>query len=598
MKKSSHAEFAHFRFVRDRDGEVLVLPSQLTDEQIISVVDLERWGLARLHIFDESAKRPDLLETFQTEMNLVAEIRSDSVSRVVSWGRDGEELFYADEVQDGEPLPDYLGRTGRVSQAICGEWVLELIDLLEQVPAEALSFGRFSTQNFHVIIDRSARVRLVFSEYHGWMRAGAQVLEHTREWYLSQIFCSLLAGVPIREFHRASLPRNFDDLDQDVRDVVLRALDDHGFGTSSEFREAMAAVAGSAFSKEPVASPRMPIRQWLATDLAASYDENPEYEMTEVPVVDSELYAVPIVMRGMPCHMQLLPGPACLPREGWLNQHHEVIRQPSRLRLNQLQIQIVEDRDSVTIVAEEAVPGIDLSKLVQLNGPVPVDSVAVFIKRLHTLINLMEGQVGATAVWWLPPESVILVTGNKAQRAAARWMDRKGKKAFQKVPIKLRLHQTTTLMLRGVGLPTRVRDLSRVSGKQFEGARRSAVALPLIWFLLVGERFRWRMAVKDQLGDDSRISEEVSELLEEYRKALVKHPDMVERDLFLEWLRLVEPNPERSTGPIEEPDFNEGFDELISSVIHEEEIVLGRGKLDSAISEGPSPESGEASGNE
>ena len=154
MKIPAISEFAQYRFVRDARGNVINLPSQGVDERILLVLDCERWGLARLHIFEGAAARKDKLEAFQAELQQIAEIRSDHVSRLVSWGRDAEELFYADEMQDGEPLTTYLGRTGRVPVPVASEWILQLLTCFESLDRLPPSLERFSTLNFEVVMNR------------------------------------------------------------------------------------------------------------------------------------------------------------------------------------------------------------------------------------------------------------------------------------------------------------------------------------------------------------------------------------------------------------------------------------------------------------
>tara|TARA_R110002096_G_scaffold393627_2_gene588650 strand:- start:1798 stop:3543 length:1746 start_codon:yes stop_codon:yes gene_type:complete len=578
MKNPSQAEFAHFRFVRDAGGDVVALPSQGMDERTIMVLDCERWGLSRLHIFEGAAQRKELLEAFQKEMQQVSTIRSDSISRIASWGRDGAELFYADEMQDGEGMPEYLDRTGRVVQGVCGEWMLQLFDMLDQAPSGALSFGRFTTQNFQVVIDRFSKVRPVFSEFHGWMKPGIQVQEHTREWYLAQVFCSLLGGVPIRTFHGDSLPRNFDELEPSIRDAVLAALEDGRFGAYNQLRGAMEVLAQrTADERNQVALPRMKVREWLARDLAQSYSGAPEFELPEELDLNSEIYALPAMIRGTKSYIQLLPGPESIPREGWLNQHHEVIRRAGRLKLNQLQVNLTEDRDSVTLVGEEAIEGVDLATIILENGTLSLEAAVILSDRISGALRMLEGQVGSCAVWWLPPENIFFVTGAQSRSGSVRLIERKGDAAWSQLPIKLRLHQTATTLMRGVGLPPRVRDLSRLPGRKFESIRRSAIALPVIFSLLSGERMRWRISIGSQFESDADISKPVIDLLERFRLQLVECPADLDEELFFEFRKLVDSPVAPPKEGKKQPEWNDGFDAAMDSVLFEGEVDLTAG---------------------
>ncbi len=172
MNASTITEFAQYRFVRDIHGNVITLPSQGVDERILLVLDCERWGLARLHIFEGAASRSDKLEAFQRELQQIADIHSDRISNLISWGRDAEELFYADEMKDGEPLPVYLGRTGGVPVAVASEWICRFLDLFDTLPQLPSSLERFSTLNFEVVVDRHGKIFPVFSEFHGWTKPG------------------------------------------------------------------------------------------------------------------------------------------------------------------------------------------------------------------------------------------------------------------------------------------------------------------------------------------------------------------------------------------------------------------------------------------
>jgi len=95
--------------------------------------------LPPLYIFEEAAICREKLEAFQKELSEMADIRNDTVSRLISWGRAREELFYADEMLDREPLSDYLGRVGGVPFCIVGKSMQQLFILFESI--ESLPFA-------------------------------------------------------------------------------------------------------------------------------------------------------------------------------------------------------------------------------------------------------------------------------------------------------------------------------------------------------------------------------------------------------------------------------------------------------------------------
>lgn len=529
MKQSSIAEFAHYRFVRDRDNNVITLPAQGIDERNLLVLDCERWGLARLHIFDEAAKREDKLEAFQEEMQKIALMRSPSVVRVTSWGRDEEGLFYASEMQDGEPLPAYLDRTGGVPLSVSAEWMGQLFSLLESVESLTPSFERFTTLNYQVIIDHFGVIRPVFSEFYGWTRPGAQVPEHPLDWYLAQIFCSLIAGVPVRTFHRGSLPRNFDQLDDAVQAAVLDSLEERSPNAYDRLREVLAELARNAESdRAGVALPRMPVREWYREDLEESYASEPDYELTAEPDPSNELYVIPARIRGKAVNIQILPGKASIPRREWLNQHHDATRRPGRGMINQLQVTYVEDRESLTLVGEERVEGVDLASLIREIGPRTEEETRIIATKVCSAIDLLEQNVGSCSVWWLPPENVFFVTGTRSREASAGLVQRKGDTGWEAFPVKLRLHQTSATLKEGVSLPPAVRMLSREPGRGYRAPRRSAILLPLVWRLLVGTRFRWAKTIRNV----EDISPSLVALLEDYRVRLREEPESIEVDLL------------------------------------------------------------------
>tara|TARA_B110000305_G_scaffold237689_1_gene301550 strand:- start:1009 stop:2139 length:1131 start_codon:yes stop_codon:yes gene_type:complete len=376
------------------------LPAQGIDEKTLLTLDCERWGLTRLHIFEEAAVRSDKLEAFQKELSEIADIRSDSVSRLISWGRDGEELFYADEMLDGEPLPDYLGRAGGVPFCIAGKWLQQLFVVFESIKSLPFSLERLTTLNLQVIVDMRKEVRPVISEFYGWTKPGVQVQEHPTEWYFAQIFCSLIAGVPVRTFSSHSLLRNFDELDDNVRDAAQAAINEIS-GGYDRLKTAMIDLASQCKESDEDATqlPQMPVRELVRLGLEGTYSNKAEFEMLSEFGRHDEYYAVSSVIRGSVANIQLIPGPGSIPREGWFNQHHIATGRPGRGLLHQLQLNYLEDRDPVTLIGEERIEGIDLASLVAWHGPVEPAEVRGFAKKLSHAIDVLKQNVGSCPVW-------------------------------------------------------------------------------------------------------------------------------------------------------------------------------------------------------
>lgn len=526
MSQPSIAEFAQYRFVRDASGNVVSLPSQISDEKILLVLDCERWGFARLHIFEGAALRAEKLEAFEEEMGMVSALRTPLVSRMISWGRDGEELFYADEMRDGEPLPSYLGRAGKIPFTTASSWILRFLDLFASMERIPPSMERLTTLNLEVVRDRSGVVRPVFSEFSGWTKPGARVREHRLEWSLAQVFCSLIAGVPVRDFHRDSLPRNFNELPSRTREVILEILSDDGRDRLASFCELMRHGGAEPESGEGdpvlIAPPLMPLREWFRREIGESPGADAERNLSDVLEAGEEPYAIVSRVRGVDANLQILPGPDTLPREGWLNQHHDATRRPGRGRIHQLQVNYLEDLASVTLIGEEQVAGVDLASLLECTGPLDFHLAGEIGSRLDGVLDALEKQTGACSVWWLPPENVLLLTGTRSADSSAGLIDRKGPSAWSELPIKLRLHQTITTLLEGVDLPAKLRDCSRLPGRRYEAARRSVVAIPMLWFLLTGTRFRWALHAEHSLVPDA-----VAAAFEHYRNLLRDDPEAV-----------------------------------------------------------------------
>ncbi|MEX2580817.1 MAG: tetratricopeptide repeat protein [Verrucomicrobiales bacterium] len=528
MKPLSIAEFAQYRFVRDAEGGVVALPSQGADEKTQLVLDCESWGLARLHLFAGAALDADKREAFEEEMKRIAAMRSRSLVRVASWGRDADDLFCASEMRDGEPLPAYLERAS-VPLAVAGEWIVQLFALLESEDELSASFRRFTTLNYQVIVDRQGIVRPVFSEFYGWTGPGARGQEHSLDWYQAQLFCSLIAGVPVRTFHHGSLPKNFEDLEEDIRSTVLASLEEDSGETYENLKAAMERLAEATDGDgEKAPLPRMALREWLRADLEESYDGPAEYALPPEVDPSDEPYAVVSRLRGGPANIQVLPGPGSIPRDGWLRQHHDATRRPGRGMVNQLRVNYTEDRNSVTLVGEESVEGVDLAALLGEIGPLGEAETRLVAAKVASAVDVLENHVASCSVWWLPPENVFVLTGSRSLSGSAKLTERKGAAAWEGYPLKFRLHQTTATLRDGVDLPAAVRQLAREPCGKHKAVRRSAVALPLIWRLLAGSRFRWEEPVTRPTG----VSAEIGDLLEEYRLALNESPEALETDLF------------------------------------------------------------------
>lgn len=534
MSAPSIAEFAQLRFVRDRDEQLVYLPAKGIDEKSILALDCRTFRLVRLHIFEGAALRSDKVEAFEEEMQQIADLKQSGVSRMISWGRDENELFFADEMLDGEPLPDYLKRTGGVSFPVAAEWILYLNEVLEACKILPFTLQRFSNRNIQVIVDRFGEIKPGFSEFYGWTKPGAQVSHHSREWMLAQVFCAAIVGVPARIFSRGSLPRNFEQLPASLQDAVLAALDEVETSSRDGFYRELKQLEKQKSDHGDGSPPERPvsaIRQWLADELEASYPHQPEYSLGGDVSSEDLRYSTETVFKGRPGLVQVVPGKESIPRIGWLNQHHDASRRPGRSLMHQLAVWMIEDRGAISLIGEERPDGISLEELVGYHGPLEIPHALVLSHRIASTIDALESNAASIPIWWLPPSGVFAVTGTSTGRGAVRLMRRKGKSLWKNIPLRLRLHQTTASLLDGVNLPeSLLRLCNEPERKKYAGPRRSSVLLYLLWYLLTGKSLDWN----EPVTAIENVSEHAARRMDTFRKQLIQSPASCTQSLLLE----------------------------------------------------------------
>ncbi len=514
MDHASDAEFAPYRFVRAASGEPVELPAGGPDATTRLVLDGERWGLARLHRLAEAARREGAPEAFEEEMRYRSECGAGLVNSVLAWGRRGEELFYVDAMRDGEPLPAYLARVGGVSLPVASRWILGLIGCFDEAAPPPRLARSLSTAGFEAVRGRRGRVDLVLSGFCGGQRCAAPGEEGGLERSLAGLFLDLVGG----EAGLGSLPSA-------IGDAVLGLLSGEGGGPTA-LREAMALGGGTG--EESVPLPRMPWREWLRRELESA--GSPEHRLPEWPAPDDDPYAISATVRGRATHLHPLPGPASLPRGGWLEQHHDATRRPGRSGVSQLPVTWIEDLPAITLVGEARVEGVDLAALLERLGPLDLETTALLGERIDSALAALEGRAGACPVWWLPPENVLLLTGSRSLSESAEWFGRQGRGAWSGAPLKLRLHQTSSSLVDGIGLPAKLRGL--LAGEASEALRRWVLALPLLWQMLSGRRFRWEQAIQQD-----RLPAAVLARFEACRRTLLEVPETVVGNLFRDFAR-------------------------------------------------------------
>jgi len=525
MSSASH-DFDHFRFLRDAAGEMLTLPTVGLGRRSLLVLDCERWGLARLHIFEGAALRPERMEAFEAEMSRAAALHGPSFARLLIWGRDEGELFYADNLVDAEPLPDYLSRVGRIPLPIAARMIEVLWDDLDaaaSLPDPPLSLRKLLTSNFQVVQEPGGLLRLRAGDYMAWVELDTSQQVPRLAHDLAQIFCSLISGIPLREFRHDLLPRYFGELPENLAAEVIRSLDLNSSESGAGFRAALAEFASLASDESATAAvPILPLRNWFAREMAAPGETAPRFFLSEVPEVAGEMYGSSARLRGVQTWIQVLPGPRFLPREGWLQQHHEITRRTGRGFHQQLRVTYLEDRDTVTLVGEERHDGPDLLAWRRAVGSLSTDTVIELLGKVGQALVAGESITGGCAIWWLTPSHVLLGSSPGSATMPAEETVMTG-------PIKLRLHQTSLSLQEGVNLPASLRALAGQRGKDHPQARRGGIALPLIWALLTGEKFAWNAPIPER----QEVPGAIRDLLEAWRKTLVEAPREFSEDAFL-----------------------------------------------------------------
>ncbi|MEO0414115.1 MAG: hypothetical protein AAF226_04070 [Verrucomicrobiota bacterium] len=534
------ADFAQFRFVRDGQGQMVRLPSQAYGEQLFLVLDCERYRFARVHLFEDEANRPELLEAFKEEMDIVAALNNYYVSKNLTWGQDEGELFYVNEMHDGEPLINYLEREGKISPRMAALWLQPFANLLEADRGVPDSLKRFSNKNFQVV-RRSARdiAELKFTEFTAWLRPGNLVAEHSPDWYLAQTLCSLVSGVPLREFHLGSYPDEINYLRDDLRAAVLATLDPDQENTEKAFYEALRSTArDTSYEATVTPLPQSQIRAWMRLEAAQLGEE------ADIPTLESKAqadvdlrYAQPQEIKGLPGTIQFFLGSESIPDDGWFPQHGSAMRKIGKGLVNQLPIHTIDEQGPLLLVGEEASDGLHLRKIIRDHGPLKFEHTTAMAKKVSSALDGMENTASGFPIWWLPADNVIFKTGFSEPVKLAAELKEHGSAYWERIPVRLRLHQTMQSLIDGIALPDSLLPLANEITKENAAARRSAALLPIIGTALSGKPFNWEVPIR---VSDPGVPTPVIAHLESTRQALLKDPTNVKDGFFSQYLELAE----------------------------------------------------------
>lgn len=527
MSEYENADFDRFRFFRDSDENMVSFDAQAFGEQVFPVLDLEHLQLARLHVYDQAAKKHDWLQAFEKEMELLSDIDVRVVSRPFTWGRDDDELFYVNCMLDGEDLPSYLSREGAQSPLLAARWLLPFIELINSDKESPMSILRFSNKNLQVVRNLETNVaELHFTEFTAWTKPGNLVVERGPDYFLAQSFLSLISGIPIRDFTAETLPRQFDELPESCQEVLLASIATEPGNEKDAFFAEMRRLALDSHIPSPPNFPRSPIRAWLRREI----EKLPNAD--ELPVLDESAesepdyaYAVLTETDDLPSAIQFTPGIATIPRDGWMEQHWLAIRRLGRNFANQLAVYEVEENKAVSLITEENPNGLHLRRLIRETGPMDIENTVGMATRLSSAMDGLEASSSSVPVWWLPEQNVFINLGTRNPADFIEALDNEGADFWSRIPFRIRLHQTMQGLLEGVNLPESLKGMAFELTKENPHIRRTAVLLPLVGLVLSGRKFLWDQPFELKTED---TPEGLVDFINKTREQLISNPQRLE----------------------------------------------------------------------
>jgi TPR repeat protein len=551
MSATSIAEFQSYRFVRDRNGSLAEIPLERRGERQFLVLDCLRYRLARLHIFEGLAGNgeTEMAARFQAEIDSVRQLGHPLVTPILSFGRDDTELFIADSFVNGEALGRYLRRTGPLSETHSLEVILDLLDLLTSQSALPRTLANFDTGRLHVSADpaRPGRLRLHFNDFTGWttpaMPTPAELAAR-----LALALYSLLAGFVFRFPPFSPFEREAVQTSAELRSMLVPMLADdaatrNGFPDLKSLRAALAAhlerrrQSGTDREAEP-AEPREFLRDWML-DGGGPVDPGPAYRMLGPDPAGAGYVFDAASVKGSAqgrARFQLFPGWESIPRDGWLEQHQAALRRPGRGLPNQLTVSAVEPWGRCLLIGEERVEGLTLESVIRELGPLELAHCREIASKVNAALDAIEKTAGAAAVWWLPARNVHLVTGDENAGLLRQAVRHHGTAAWQRLPVRLRLHQTARDLVAGLTFPESILKRIRAGGKAGERGRRATVLLPLLSEMLSGEPFAWDRPIEAH----DRLPVPAARLLEQTRVRLLEDPKIIQSWLLDDLARLLD----------------------------------------------------------
>jgi TPR repeat protein len=528
MSEYANADFGRFRFFRDANENLVSFDAQAFGEKVFPVLDLQHLQLARLHVYDQAAKKYDWLQAFQKEMDLLTKIDSRLVARPLDWGRDEDELYYVNRLLDGEDLPAYLSREGAQSPQLAAKWLLPFIDLIaREKEALPMSIVRFSNRNLQVVRTLETNVpELYFTEFTAWTKPGNLVVERGPDHFLGQSFLSLISGIPIRDFTVESLPRQFADLPQSIQKTIIETFGSAPGEVEERFFNEIRKIAHQR-KVHPVGNfPRSQIRKWIISEIPnlANAQDIPALGVAALPDLETS-YTVETRTDDLESAIQFTPGTATIPRTGWMEQHWLAIRRQGRNFTNQLAVYGVAEGKALTLITEELANGLHLQRLIREIGPQDIEHTVGMATRLSSALDGLEASATAAPVWWLPEQNIYVNLGTRNPADFIEALTTEGSDFWSRVPFRLRLHQTMMNLLEGVYLPESLKRMAFALAKENPHIRRTAVLLPLVGLMLSGKKFAWDQPFTLDLED---TPDGLVKFINTTRQQLISNPYRVE----------------------------------------------------------------------
>ena len=540
MSDDRLAEFDQFRFIRQEAGALAELPGTGGNERLFLVIDCRRFRLARLHIFEGRAKHdPEIPALFRREFEAISALRHPALGPLISFGRDDTELFFADAVVDGESLRDYLRRTGPMPPASALRAALDLANLLLDEPDGTHTLSHYSSRNLFVKPSAGDGLSLVFTDFTGWDRSEIEdraEKEGRKVRRVAVTLYSMLAGQILDSEPPLPFSREAKDAPELLKDFLKRVFLREGTGSIFKNLRDFTAVARTILpdlpEEEPPLPPRRFFRDWLLRGLGDDLNLGPDFRiLSKKKGAGSSLFEDGYTIdaattRGLTykrLRFHLYPNQASIPRAGWMLQHRYSLRTHSRPLPNQATVESLYCGERFCLIGESWIDGVDMASIVEDLGPLSFDHAREIGKKLTAALDSMEAIAGACPIWWLPPENLFVITGSDHPDSVHHALGKNGVDTWKRTPLRLRLHQTGEALLEGVNLPRSMMDLLHAGSKDRNHiqTRRSAVLLPILWFVVTGERLDWR----EPLPRHGAFPREILDLLEETRRRLVDSPE-------------------------------------------------------------------------